>query len=267
MDLRVFSRFNIHLNFITGHQLEWDINPAFKDTEPYNFTVEVSATLDFSELIFSKAVGDVFCTVDDTGIKQNWSEDYMYRIRLDTGSGNTYYSEILNFDSAPTTKRKYAQASEIMRRTSVWAKFAGFQGWFLKRKTFGQISTATVDPITGTPLTDNVGEYGTGIVGGYYNPIAMSFVVESSAEDRSLSSDGNGVKETYDLVIRTLGFPTINTQDIIVKAQNNTRFNVESIAYTYFPGTQIKVMQKLSLRLIPSTATCYQISIPDINPF
>lgn len=259
---RVFNAVYIRVNFATGHELQWSLNPGFNDILPYSFTVEASTTFDFSEIVWTINVGDNFFAIDNSNIKQNWSKDLLYRVKLTTGSGSNYYSETISFDSAPTTKRKYRMASEIMRKNTVWFKFAGFQGYLLKRKTYGQIDVPNVDPITGIPLNDNIGGFGTGIVGGYYNPIPVAFIVESNARARAQSPDGEGVKELYDLVVRTQGFPYIDTRDIIVKAETGQRFNVDDSESVYFPGTQIQLMQKLSLKLLPTSDTIYQIEVP-----
>jgi hypothetical protein len=259
---RVFDNINIRINLITGNEIQWSLLSSFKEKSPYNFIVQASSTFDFSEVLYSIPAGDNFYVIDDSNIKQSWSKDLLYRIQLITGSNNTYYSEILSFDSAPTTKRKYRMSSEIMRKNTVWFKFAGYQGYLLKRKSFGQIDTTNVDPITGVPLNNNIGNFGTGLVGGYYNPLPVSYVVESNTKDKQQAQDGMSVKELYELVVRTQGFPYIENKDILINAETNKRYLVDGMASINFPGTEIYIMQKLSIKLLPITDPIYKISAP-----
>jgi hypothetical protein len=262
----VFSNFTVRLNFSTGHQLQWRIAQGFVDIPPYNFQVEASSTFDFSEIIYTINAGDSFFAIDDTGIKQNWSRDLLYRVKLTTGSNNIYYSEILSFDSTPTTKRKYRMASDIIRKEALLSsKFAGWQGYLLKRKVYGQIDLSSVDPISGAVLTDNIGGYGVGITGGYFAPVPMVFRKEQSIRGKTQSPDGQGVKESLSVMVRTLGFPFVDSRDVIVNAQTGERYNVAddpSPQGVYFPGTSIQLVQKLSLQLLPTSDTVYQIPVP-----
>ena len=260
---KVFKRFEVFVDFINGHRLFWELDPIFKAAAPYVFTVQLSGTLDFSELIWELPVGDFYYAVDNSNIKQNWSPDYIYRVKLLTGDGTVYYSDSLNFDAGPTSRRKYVLAKAIMQKEAVQRKYAGFEGYLLKRKTFGIVDTPNVDPISGMVLTDNVGDYGIGIVGGYYNPLPLPFWVISSTKDRSMSPSGNNLTEGVEKIVRTIGFPPVNTKDVVVKSINNQRYSVEGIGYTYFPSTTIAIIQRLDLKLIPNTDTVYQIPVPD----
>lgn len=262
MSQRTFNYVKLTVNFITGHLIQWSLNPAFKASLPYQFFLQASQTIDFSELVFEKICNDTFYAVDDTKIKQNNSRDWFYRVKLITGDGQCYYSESLYFDSSPAISRRYMMAAEIMRRTLVWCNQAGHQGFLLKRKTYGEIDVPNVDPVTGTARTDNVGDYGTGLVGGYFNPVSIPFVVDTSSRDRQLAQDGMSTKETNDITIRTVGFPNIDTNDIIVQSDNNRRYNVLGISSNQMPGTTIQVVQRASLRLLPLSNNVYQIPVP-----
>lgn len=265
--MRAFKYFYLTVDFITGNKLQWGLSAGFKDVEPYQFQVQVSQTLDFSSYVYTIDAGNNYFAVDDSNIKQNWSKDLYYRVRLTTGGQNgssesVYYSEPLAYASAPTTKRKYRMAAEMMRRFAVAGKFGGFQGYLLKRKIYGQVDTENVDPITGIPLNNNLGSFGTGIVGGYYPPLAVMFVTTDHTNDKTLSPDGIGVKEANDKSVCVQGFPFIESYDVIVNAETNQRYYVNGFKYIYFPGTEILVQQKLDLKLLPITDKLYKIEVP-----
>jgi len=259
--MRVFKFFYLTIDFIKGNCYQWGLNPGFNDTEPYTFIVQAATTLDFSDIVYEINAGNSYFVIDNTNIKQNWSPDLYFRVQLKTVN-NIYYSEILLFDSSPTTKRKYRMAADIMRKFNVWVKFAGTQAYLLKRKIYGTVDTKNVDPITGIPLNNNVGNFGTGIVGGYYKPLPLAMVIESNAKDKSLSPDGQNVKEVYELSVRINGFPMVDTYDVIVRADNNKRYNVVGIRSINFPGTNICIGQTLDIKLLPIGDNIYQIPTP-----
>lgn len=268
--MRAFKTFTIRQNFITGIELQWSLNQGFNATAPYNFTVQASSTIDFSEIIYNINVGDNYFALDDSNIKQNWSKDLYYRVKLVSGdpssnANNTYYSETLSFDYTPAEKRKYRMAADILRKFNVLAKFTGKPGWLLKRKVYGAVDIKNVDQITGIPLTNNVGGFGVGIIGGYYNPVAIAFVTVDNTKDKALSQDNN-VKEMETLVARVNGFPYVDVFDIIVNARNSKRYQIDSMKPTFFPGTEICIGQKLQLNLLPMGDTVYQIEVPTVHP-
>src|SRR5687768_13726599 len=84
-------------NYSVGTFISWVLDPTFKDEAPFKFTLEATETPDFSQLIFAKEVGDSFFAVDDTNLRQAFLPSYIYRVKLETGSGHTYYSQSLNY--------------------------------------------------------------------------------------------------------------------------------------------------------------------------
>jgi hypothetical protein len=257
-----FKSVRVFPNYVTGHYVEWDMNPFFKETGPYNFSLQVSEVEDFSILIFSKPLGEVYSTVDDTSTKQTLTQNYIYRIALTTGRGNTYYSYSVTMGNINGGIMKYRQGAEVMRLEQVAQRYAGHLGYFFKRKTFGPIDTTAVDEVSGAVIDDNTTSFGTSIVGGYYPPQAISMRGMDEDSSRMLSEDGNGVNETYIANIRMIGYPRVTQEDIIAVARNNFRYNVMKVHTTSIPGTGMVVIQSVTMRGIPVNDTVYQIPIP-----
>lgn len=265
---RVFKTVSVTPNFVEGHFIQWELHPFFRGARPYNFSVEIAQTIDFSQLIAVKRnLGDVFCAVDDFNLKQNWGANYHYRIILRTADGKIYQSHTVTFGTNRADFRKYAMAGEIIRKEFLACRYAGQPGWLLKRKSYGTKTEKVIknlDPVSGVPLTDTKEEdYGVGIDGGYFDPVPCAFFLENGSQDRQLDRDGIGVKETYDYIIRLPGYPILEVRDVVCDAEDGYRYSVMARTVTAFPGSSIPIYQKATIRLISSTDTVYAIPIPE----
>lgn len=255
-----FATIKVFPNFATGHYIQWWIDPYFKGQEPYHFTLEVSQTLNFDELIFQKDAGSNYFVIDDSKIKQNWGNDYLYRIRMETADGQVLYSPITVFSRTRFDKKKLAYMSEIIRKEFLNIRYGGRMGYLLKRKSYGTVAEADVDPVSGVPMNDNPTSFGTGFEGGYFSPVEVGWVVLQSDYELNLGDDGP-LKEEVTQVVRIPGYPFIGRRDIIVDPAEDKRWNVHKVSPTYFPGTDVPVVQKCELRLIPSSDTIYNIKL------
>jgi hypothetical protein len=266
---QVFTKIIMIPDFVRGHFVQWVLDPFFKGTTPYSFTLQVSQVLDFSEIAVEIPVGDSYFAVDNSNYKQSWSVNYYYRVKLETASGEIYYSNATVFGSTSTSRRKYAMASDIIRKEFLLCRFAGRQAWLLKRKTYGSVATQTVDPISGVPIADErEADYGVGVEGGYFSPIPCAFTVDRASADKQLDPSGLGVKETVDMVVRLPGYPLLEVRDVVSTNMDGYRYSVLSKDIVYFPGSDIPVSQKATLRLIPPTDTIYSLEVPiDANDF
>jgi hypothetical protein len=264
---KVFKKIYIVPDWANGHIIQWELDPFFCGKEPYNFSLQVAQTIDFSEIIFTKEnLGDTFFVVDDLHKKQSSGYNYAYRVVLETADNKRYVSHPVWFIDVRGEQRKYAMASEIVRKEILACRYAGTDGWLLKRKTYSTVSPVTqknLDPVSGVPLTDTKGEdYGVGLDAGYFAPVPVVFFIETSSQDKQLDPSGIGVKETFDSMIRLPGYPIIEVRDIICDARDGTRSSIMTKGFKYFPGTNIPILQKAGIRLIPPSDTVYSIPLP-----
>jgi hypothetical protein len=264
---KVFRKVDIVPDWVRGHFIQWQLDPFFKGVRPYNFSLEISETMNFSEIAAVKEnLGEVFFAIDDTNIKQSWAPNYCYRIVLITGDGKRYNSAPVLFGSTRHERRKYAMAAEIIRKELLLSRYAGTEGWLLRRKSYGGKSAVTnknIDPVSGVPIADTKNEdYGIGIDEGYFKPVPCTFYIESGQQDKQLDPQGIGVKERYTLNVRIPGYPIIEVRDIICEAKDGYRYSIQSRNAKQFPGSNITLTQKATLNLIPSTDTVYSIPIP-----
>jgi len=268
---QVFKKVDIIPDWTRGHFIQWQLDPFFKGVRPYNFSLEISETQDFSEIAFSKQnLGEVFFAIDDSNAKQSWALNYSYRVTLTTADNKRYSSFPVLFGSTRHEQRKFAMAAEIIRKEILLNRFVGTEGWLLRRKSYGLKNAKTirnVDPVSGVPIADTKQEdYGVGLDDGYFDPVPCVFYVETSQQDKQLDQAGMGVKEKYESVIRLPGYPIIEVRDVLCEARDGYRYSVQARSAKQFPGSNITLTQKASVNLIPSTDTIYSIPIPIPSP-
>jgi hypothetical protein len=58
------------------------------------------------------------------------------------------------------------------------------------------------------------------------------------------------------------GYPIIEVRDVLCDAKDGYRYSIQSRNAKQFPGTNITLIQKASLNLIPPSDTIYAIPIP-----
>lgn len=258
VNLQVSPRLNLSKN---QRVISWKLDKAFHDSLPYKFTLEISETPDFSQLIEQIVSTDTYYFIDNFENKQAFSTTRIYRIKLETND-NTYFSTTLNFDAERATKHKYLIAQEIIRKEALrMRKYTGFNGWILKRKSYGVINMDVVDEVTGVVISNKPGTYGTGIVGDYHKPLAVWYSMEESdPEQDDRIQTPNGVAEDFSQRVRFLGFPDIEPKDILVTG-DNLRLNIDGTKTTRFPGTTIPIIQRAVVKEIPYTDDIYKIEI------
>ncbi len=268
MDYNPILQILMYPDFKDGHIIHWTIDPVYALVRPFKYVIQVTGTPDFSEILYELDAGEITFLRDTTRTKQSWADDLYYRVKL-IETNKVYVSSSLKFGVDKTSQKKYAMAHNIIRKEMlVMTRKNGNRGWLLKRKSYGAaVATEEVDEISGVQLTDNTGNYGINIVGGYYTPIGIYYTVQQSVRKRQQSPDGFGTQEILQCKLRTIGFPPIDTKDILVDADDNSRYNVDDIQQTLFPGTKIAVVQNINAMLIPNTDSVYQIPVPHIDEF
>lgn len=262
MTYNPFTSVRLFPSYGFGHVIQWSIDPVFKFPEPHNFTVEVSGTPDFKLIDYTIPAGNAFSAIDNTRVKQSWTLDHYYRVKLTAGN-EVFYSQNLAFTGSRYTRRQYVLAREIVRKELLrCTKFTGSQYYLLKRKIYGtQLNDDSVDPVSGVPLTDQVADQGSHFANGYYNPLPFYLSTEENETDRSMQGEGKGLVEITQKNFRTIGFPIIETYDILVEPVNDERYFVKSQKSTYFPSTDLIVVQQFVAQLIPNTDPVYKINV------
>jgi hypothetical protein len=253
---------NIQLS-IVGNVItvQYDIDPLFNGRAPYTFELLAFEDESFKTTLYC-IPSTTFFVIDNTNIRQNQLPGFFYKLRLTDLNKKCYYSNFFGWHpSDSVTQHHYLLASEITRREQVRFNYAGLYVYLLKRKNYATDCIAETDPITGEPMLDTVKTFGTGVVGGYYEPVLTRISIENREVKEDYDAAGRGTQFSEMLLIRSAGFPYIDQHDIIVM-RDGKRFIVIDPANKYFPGTTMILLQSPTLRLIPSTDTTQSIQVP-----
>lgn len=240
--------------------IQWTLDSAFRDIGPFQFTVEVSETPTFAELMYELPAADNFYAIDDKKVRQNSIIDVYYRVRLNTGSNKVYYSPALSWWANRANAHQRHIAAEICRREFVRYRYTGQKGWLLKRRNYGIQDPELLDPISGVPLTDNSADLGTGYLKGYYPPLPVTYSREAVENSAQLSHEGFGTTTQDSQRHRYVGFPGIEPYDVLV-TEDNQRYRYVKVNGTYMPGTDILLIQSCEGILLPLTDPIYNIPI------
>lgn len=241
--------------------VQWQLDSAFRDIGPFNFTVQVTETPDFSELLYTIPAGENFFVVDDRKMRQGYVSDFYYRVKLETGSYHTYISPAIGHWANDATRHAFLKAREITRREFVRYRYTGQKGWILKRRNYGVQDPAQIDPITGVPLTDQTTDYGTGFVGGYYAPLRVTYSREGIENTAQLNEQGFGTTTQETQKHRYVGFPVLEPYDVLV-TDTNQRYRYVKVNSTYMPSTDMLLIQSCDCILLAPTDPVYKIQIP-----
>lgn len=262
MSYNPFTSINLKLDIASGHLLSWTIDPLFTDPEPHTFYIEVSDDPLFNVILREIKVGNFPSGRDTKGLHQNFNNVLNYRIRLDTSEG-TYYSDVVNTNFAPLTRRQYAIANEIIRKElMLMEKFTGINISVLKRKIYGpSVEDKSIDPISGVALTDESPNHGNEKTKGYYDQIHSWMSNAGGKSINRLDPSGTGAVNSFIQQVRMLPFPIVNYNDIVIDVDADLRYIVKEVDFVTYPGTNIILIQNVQLSLLPTSDPVYSINI------
>ena len=258
-----FLKLQVTLNYKTGHVIQWWLHPSFEGPAPYKFTLLSYQDNNFKEVLFEKEVGEQYFAIDDSNLRQNSLNSFLYKVQLVTKDGKTFISDFVGWRSNDgTTRRKYLMASEAVRKEWVGLRMFGEYAYLLKRKSYSPLALGEVDPVTHEPIMDtSQGSYGVGFAGGYFDPLLFKYYLIGHQESTDYDPNGMGANYQEDINIKTVGFPFIDCHDILVSVEGK-RYNITKVKNTFFPGSTIIIQQTVDARIIPNTDTTYSISVP-----
>jgi hypothetical protein len=259
-----FQTFYINAVNKTAIVLQWQLDPTFRGISPLNFTMELSETPDFSQLVISKSVGNSFYVIDDSKKRQSHVVSTVYRIKLVTGDGKTYYSETLNYFAQAEWWHQYLIAAEITRKELLRMKYTGNYGWLLKRKNYGELALDDLDPVSGMPLTDNKSNYANQIAGGYHSPLKITYSLEGNQSQTNLNPEGLGVTDIEQVSMRMVGFPIVSAKDVIATHFGHRYLVNGNVEYVQYLGSNIIIVQQFNAALLQPSDPIHKIKITDV---
>jgi hypothetical protein len=266
---RVFHRLTVetHFNMITDKRVlvEWALEKDFIAAAPgpYKFTLYrgYAANDDNFEAIAY--------TFDQPWLYDNNPQlplkgmDVFYKVLLEDSAGNQYWSQAAH-GTTYWERYDWTIAREIIRKEHLLQrKRAGTKGWLLKRRLWGEKCPADcVDPITDQVNYAHCDEcYGTGILGGYYDPIEYWIIMNPSQRIKKLDPN-QGLTTTIIETVRALAYPAPATNDIWVHAHTDQRYNVMEDISAIARHRGINLVLNLRLKERSRSESIYKVPTP-----
>ena len=264
---QVFNRVQTDFSVRGITRVEWSLRPRFCEP-PHTFQLQVSRNggVDWTDV--GVPVVDIYQAFDDERrLCAGKDQRVVYRVKLTTGEGNTYFSDHSTV-LGNLTQRQWLQAREMIRRAKIQMKQSGLRsldGYLLKRRVQGTPCTECVDPHTGGILNsscENCG--GTGFIDGYWQAGAHN-MIDLSPELRHTHRDNNLQRGTVDdqvAVGRFVGLPLIHSRDVWVDRKGDQRYQISKVSHKA-EMDQVPIVVDVELRLLSHDNIIYTVDVTE----
>lgn len=263
----VFDRVAIRLYTSGGTLIMWQLMPQFDAPGPLRFQVQVGRTnnpLADDWVDVGLPVIDQFYAIDPE--QRDWGKRKYthYRVVLEAGDGNTYYS-LPTAGLGTLNRREWLLARELLRqRLKLYRKgYAAQEGFLLKRRKSGQPCPSCLDLQTEEPRNPDCPYcYGTGYRCGYYYPISCVFALFEPQKLYLRQDQRRGTVNDQRRVADMLLADMAETEDVFVALRTDDRYWIHAIAAT----TEVRgimIAGQVELRLIPFSSPIYSIPVQD----
>jgi hypothetical protein len=262
---QVFNKTEVYQRMTGGTAVIWSIHPLFRLVAPYTFSVYVSAdggaAEDF-ELVGTTSTNNF--VIDQTQRNYGLISRAVYKIVLVDGNNQEYSSPNV-LSTGNFSDHDYLIAQEMIRKEGLRnMKFVAHCGYLWKRRQWGTPCTACADWGTNEPTKSicNVC-YGTGKVGGYFEPLLVYMADSSKGPPYRVTSNENKATEASKIIYgRTIACPWLDTNDIWGDADTDHRYVVQSVDAIELHHVPI-ILDPVELRLAPATDVIYTLPRPE----
>jgi len=236
IDQDAFHRVSVDYLTKGGARIRWEMTHHFVRPAPHTFQLQTTsgnvAEADDWEDVGSPVV-NTFYAMDNTRRLYGKTRHISYRIKLTDAANVVYYSKPA-LTLGQWTKRDWVIAQEILRREQLRAKrYTSVDGYIFKRRRYGTQCPEDncLDPITGEIMNSNCEVCGgTGIVFGYYDPVAASYADVTNENSRE-HRDNQSRATVNDVTIsgRFFNFPPLVQGDIWVNRFSDERYYIHQV--------------------------------------
>jgi hypothetical protein len=255
-----------HFNAIAHNRVlvEWAMDRSFRAAGPYTFTLLRGYAINDDNYVPVAETLDQPWAYDRNPIYPSQGTEIYYKVKLVDGDGEIYYSEAACLTSY-WNHYDYTIGREVLRKESLLLyKRAGVRGWLFKRRGWGELCTADgcTDPDTGEVNNPECLEcYGTGIVGGYYDPLEYWVIMNPTQVIKKLDADKGLLIENMETV-RCLAYPSPSANDVWVQFGSNQRYVVQADIATVARHRGIDLVLNMRLEERPRSDIIYQLPTP-----
>lgn len=260
--MSVFERVWVDNMFKGNTVIYWLVAPQLTDPGPWIFQAQWGRTInDQWTDISTVPVRDGYFTIDPSSHLYGKQIDLYYRVRLVTGAGRTFYSDPARADGG-LPQRDWCIAREIIRKEylNFMKNPDGIKTCLLKRRNWGDRCLHSTDHDTGEMTKPNCAIcYDTGIVEGYYPPVEY-WILNSQRTQRIMRGDQQGMVGNITMQARAVAYPYVDSGDVLVSADNDRRWFVNTVNKATFIRTKPIILQ-LELRLAPASNIIYDFPL------
>tara|TARA_B100000131_G_C18064017_1_gene591745 strand:+ start:503 stop:1297 length:795 start_codon:yes stop_codon:yes gene_type:complete len=198
---------------------------------------------------------------DDTTVSGLFhpNRTWFYKLKLtQTSSGKT----AILFDTTPAYIKSHSvdkYTLEIIRRKKqIQDNFSGRPIYIMRRRTYGTRCPVCWDEtLFRRKIDDDTTCYGTGVVGGYFTPVAAKAVMNSAPKYNQITMFGEWYPSN--ILLNITGVPPLKTADVIIDDAAK-RWMVKSVNTIEKGG--VIVEQACQLSLIDGSDVLYKIAVP-----
>jgi hypothetical protein len=260
----VFDRIWITHVTIGGTVVEWALKANFNDPGPFVYQLQLGRTGSNTAddwINVGLPVEDACYAVDDSQRVHGRTQWTHYRVKLTTDAGVFYsnpepvFGKLDNYD--------WRRVKEIIRSYKLYLQktHAGTKGSLLKRRLFGTPCSCTDELTQGIRLPNHEECYGTGIVGGYFDPIPCSYAEFSTEAFYNTVDDARGtVQDGPDARVKLLNVPQVFSGDVWVNATTDERWYIHDIS-TIAEVRGVPIILGCTFSLAPFKDVIYQFPV------
>jgi hypothetical protein len=262
----VFTRFEVYHVTRGGTLLMWDVSPAVKGSSlTYQFTVQASKS----------GVGDWIdvTTLDNTNhffidpAQYVWAKnpELHYRVALTVPNKPPALSGALQINRGLNTHDQ-AIVNEIMRKEQLQLEqYSGACGYLYKRRHWGVRCTVCTDFNTGESKNANCSTcYGTGFVGGYFDPVRYWIAPSNKSQRRTSIEPTQGTVDPVVELGRGVACPWVESYDVWVSSRSDARYIIHTVKDVRYRDVPI-IFDPIELRLAPGRDPVYKLPRPDLE--
>lgn len=260
----IFDRLIITPGINGGTTVQWNMHPQFDGFGPLTFHLQVGSTgnpnADDWLWIAGPVVDTYLLTDPDKRLYGRYPFTH-YRVVVQTATGDSYASKPYPIFGR-MDKRDWLQAKEVMRGETVRFKMgAGMKGKLLKRRLSGDICTCVDSMTQESRDPDCTSCYGTGFIGGYYDPYECFWVEDTGNSGfRSHNSDKGTTNDGHIMQGRCLNQPAVFSYDVWVEDNTDDRWIFHTIrSVVHIRGVEIVMV--CEMRRAPYNHVIYKFPV------
>jgi hypothetical protein len=261
-----FSRLTVDTHYNVASQnrvmVTWALNREFINPGPYKFQLYRGLSTNDTKRVKVAEVIDQPFLYDMSPSFPQMGKSLYYVVKLIDGRGAEFWSQAATTDMY-WGHRDWLLARDIIRKeTLLLRKKTGTKGWLLKRRTWGDPCPDCLDPVTKQVQNARCSTcYGTGFVGGYYDPVEFWITMNATSRMQRLTPEQGVVSENIETA-RTLAYPPVDTNDVWVNATVNHRYRVQPTIASIARHRGIDIVLNILLEELPESSAAYMVPTP-----